>query len=92
MGWGHIRILDIKPQKTIKSPDRLYKAPTHYTKPRHTVQSPNTLYKAPKRVYKDPTISDTTPNYKQILKMLNKSSNKYQLTYDIQYLIPNSTY
>ena len=35
------------PQKTIQSSDRLYKAPTDYTKPRQTIQSPNRLYKAP---------------------------------------------
>ena len=46
LGWGHIRILykaptdDTKPQNTIQSPDRLYKAPTNYIKP-------------PKRLYKD---------------------------------------
>ena len=40
LGWGH-------PQKTIQSPDSLYKAPKHYT-------SPKTLYKAPETLYKDP--------------------------------------
>ena len=28
-----------KPQKIIQSPDRLYEAPTDYTKPRQTIQS-----------------------------------------------------
>ena len=38
LGWGHIRILHkapkdyTKPQQTIQSPDRPYKAPEHYTK------------------------------------------------------------
>ena len=34
-----------KPQKTIQSPNRLYKAPKQYTKPRQTSQSPQKVYK-----------------------------------------------
>ena len=48
-----------KPQKTLQSPDRLcnaperiYKAPTDYTKPRQTIQNSDRLYKASKRLYK----------------------------------------
>ena len=34
-----------KPQKTMQSPDRLYKAPTDSTKPQQTIQRPEILDK-----------------------------------------------
>ena len=62
-----------KPQKTLQSPDRLYKAqtdytkpPKHYTKPRQTIQSPNRQYKAP-------TDNTKPQNIRQRPNILNKT-------------------
>ena len=40
------KLIGAKPQKTLQSPDKLYKAPKDYTKPLQTIQSPNRLYQA----------------------------------------------
>ena len=55
-GWG-----GGKPRKTLQSSDRLYKAPTDYTKLRQTIQSPKRQYRAPKRLYKTFRILNETP-------------------------------
>ena len=47
-------VLGGKPQKTIKSPDRLYKAPKDNTKPRQTLQSPTKTTQSSRRLYKAP--------------------------------------
>ena len=66
-----------KPQKTLQSPNRQYKAPTDYTKPRQTIQSPDRQYKAPEKTIRNPKLLDKDQHIKQIPKMFNKSSNKY---------------
>ena len=63
LGWGH-------PQKIIQSPDRLYKAPTDYTKNRKTIQSPEKTIQRHK-------ILDRTNKMDHNQKTLNKSSNEY---------------
>ena len=67
----------VQPQKTSQSPDRLYKAPTDYTKPRQTTQSPDRLHKAPTDSTKPPKYYRNFQNIRPNLKILNKSNNKY---------------
>ena len=49
-----------------------------FTKPRQTIQSPDRLNKPPQRLYKAPEYQTKPTNIKQMPKMFNKSSNKYQ--------------
>ena len=59
-------------QKTIQSPDRLYKAPTNYTKPQQTIQSPRKTIQSPDRLYKDPERLYKHINIRQKPKILDK--------------------
>ena len=82
-----------KPQKTLQSPDRVYKAPTDNTKPQQTIQSPNTQYKAPETLHKHIKIRQKPLNIRQEPKIFNKSSNNqyFNIKYEISN-IKNSIY
>ena len=78
------------PQKTIRSPDRLYKAPTDYRKPRQIILSPNRLYKGPEKSIERHEILDNKPkNIKPEPKVfhLTRVSNNHVSTYNIKYLV-----
>ena len=57
------------------SPDRLYKAPTDYTKQQNSRQSPDRLTKPPKG-YKKPDLVEKPKHAKQRPQIFDKSSNK----------------
>ena len=63
LGSGH-------PQKSMQSPDGLYKHPTDYTKTRQTIQNPQKNCTKPQNVYKD-------LEYQTNTQKINKSSNSY---------------
>ena len=67
------------------SPNRLYKAPTDYTKPQQLIQSPNRQYKAAKHytklqksIQRHQDIRQNPKILDKDIKYLNKRSNKYE--------------
>ena len=69
-----------KPQKPIQSPDRLYKAPTEYTKLQNTIQRPEIPCKSsakPKDIRQRPNILDKDPKY------LTRVATNINLPYNI---------
>ena len=64
-----------KPQKTLHSRDRQYKAPKDYTKRRQNIESP-------KAIIQSPEILDKTQNIRQSLKYQTRVATNICLAYN----------